>query len=616
MAPQQSELLADSDSDGVEERSTSVLQLRRIPSILMLAGLLAVGLLIGAVSWTGSHSAVVTGGDGIVDLAASASSGKPSTLRQHHLREDKTDNDADKCSWGQQNCNATKCCNNPGTLCYQQTTWYAQCRTACVKGSPDPLHWDEKPWSCKELGERSEGDSSCAEIGQDCRKAGCCSMVNTQCFEKNDDWATCKSECIEDAPDLADQNGDPWKCTKLGPWTQGASPWVAEKCSQAGEDCTSTACCASPGAQCYKQSDFWAQCKYECAPGKDPARDWEPEWICDEVGVRTPGTDGMPAQQVGEWVLDTCADYGDDCTDSKCCLTTNHQCYAKNDNWAMCMDTCTQGRHADDKNETWSCNILGPRSLNGLAIKGTPSLFCWSLFQTTTYENDIMKKQVEDGVGIFECDEATLLSTADITDMGKGPDGKNVKTLKVAMAEITTSVDGTAGNAQLFINCWNAVIEEGRWRHHAWIIKVDPDAVILPQRVRDHLRSHVLENVYVVNCNKFPSSANFPMMYGSVEIFSYLAIDTYARNMGLCMTDMGMMIPQWGEDYFMTHCLDHVGVGRISDFASVGDNVCTGGSCSDQYFSAFHPFKTVDAWQECLDMANGKIAPPPAPEWG
>jgi len=233
------------------------------------------------------------------------------------------------------------------------------------------------------------------------------------------------------------------------------------------------------------------------------------------------------------------------------------------------------------------------------------------LFQTTTYENDIIAKQVQDGTGIFECDETALLSTDDVKVMGKDKNGKDIKTIQVEKAEITTSVDGTAGNAQLFVNCWQKVIEDGRWKHHAWIIKVDPDAVIIPYRVRDHLRNYVLENVYVVNCNKFPESPNFPMMYGSVEIYSYRAIDTYARNQGLCFKDMGMMLPKWGEDYFMTHCLDHIGVGRISDFASVGDNVCTGGSCADQYFSAFHPFKTVDLWQTCWDQAHGKGPPPP-----
>lgn len=604
MAPQEAELLVEgSDSDGVDARSSATT--KRLSGLLILTGLLAVGCLVGVQLSREGRREGVSRTAGIVGL---------STLRQH-LHKGGSKDESKKCSWGKENCNATQCCNNEGKQCYQQNKWYAQCRDSCTPDSPDVFHWDAKPWTCEKLGDRKEGDGKCAEIGEDCRKSGCCSTVNTQCFMKNKDWATCKSECVAGAPDLADMNGDPWNCTQLGPWTEGAAPWVPEVCSQDGEDCTSTKCCAAPGKQCFKQSDFWAQCKYDCQAGKDPERDWEPEWSCDVLGVRTPGVDGMPAQKVGEWVLDSCADMGEDCSKSRCCLTTNTQCFAKNKNWAMCMDKCSAGRHADDNNATWSCEVRGPRNNNGLAVKGTPSIFCWSLFQTTTYENDIIKAQVTKGTGIFECDEAVLLSTAEVTDMGKTPDGKQVNTLHVEPAEITQSVDGTAGNAQLFVNTWDAVLKDGRWRHHAWIVKVDPDAVIIPQRVRDHLSSHILENVYVVNCNKFPSSPNFPMMYGSVEIYSFLAIDTYERNVGQCFEDMGMMMPKWGEDYWMTHCLDHIGVGRISDFASVGDNVCTGGSCFDEYFSAFHPFKTVDSWQECWDQSHGLIKPPPEPVW-
>merc|ERR1712127_374668 len=150
-----------------------------------------------------------------------------------------------------------------------------------------------------------------------------------------------------------------------------------------------------------------------------------------------------------------------------------------------------------------------------------------------------------------DCDDWALLSTDEPTVLGKTKDGKEAKSLKVEPAPITTSVDGTAGNAKLFINSWNAILEDGRWQRHAWVIKVDPDAVIMAERVRAHLAPHVLENVYVVNCNKFPESPNFPMMYGSVEIYSYKAIETYSRSHGACEEDMGMMLEQWGEDYYM-----------------------------------------------------------------
>jgi len=221
-----------------------------------------------------------------------------------------------------------------------------------------------------------------------------------------------------------------------------------------------------------------------------------------------------------------------------------------------------------------------------------------------SYEMDIMKNQIGQGSGIFQCDGWALLSTDEPTVLGKTPDGIEGKTMQVAMAEITTSVDGTAGNAELFINCWNVIVQDGRWNNYAWTVKVDPDAVLMPDRLRIHLADHVLENVYVVNCNKFPDSPNFPMMYGSLEIYSWKAIQTYANGMSQCMEDMGSMLPLWGEDYFMTHCLDHIGVGRIADFASVGDNVCLGANCGDQWVAAFHPFKSVGDWQQCWDIAH------------
>merc|ERR1719330_132180 len=144
------------------------------------------------------------------------------------------------------------------------------------------------------------------------------------------------------------------------------------------------------------------------------------------------------------------------------------------------MDSCAEGPHPEDNNETWSCKELGPRMTTGLATKGAPSLFCWSLFQTTTYEMGIIQHQLKNEAGIFQCDDYALLSTDKVTDMGKTKDGKNMKTIKIAKAEITRTLDGTAGNAKLFMNCWKAIVEDGRWRQHAWIVKVDPDAVIIP----------------------------------------------------------------------------------------------------------------------------------------
>merc|ERR1712018_436024 len=157
--------------------------------------------------------------------------------------------------------------------------------------------------------------------------------------------------------------------------------------------------------------------------------------------------------------------------------------------------------------------------------------------------------------------------------------------MHVAMAEITVSVDGTAGNAELFINCWNVIVQDGRWNNYAWTVKVDPDAVLLPDRLRQHLAPHELESVFVLNCNAYPDSPEFPMMYGSLEIFSWKAISSYGQNMWLCMRDMSEFIPLWGEDRFMKKCMDRIGVGAVQDFSVIGDDVCALASIAEVHMS-------------------------------
>ena len=65
------------------------------------------------------------------------------------------------------------------------------------------------------------------------------------------------------------------------------------------------------------------------------------------------------------------------------------------------------------------------------------------------------------------------------------------------MAEITTSGNGTAGNAALFINCWNRIVQDGRWNNYAWTIEggsgrrlaaEPPPSALGPLRAGERLR--------------------------------------------------------------------------------------------------------------------------------
>merc|ERR1712217_660395 len=152
--------------------------------------------------------------------------------------------------------------------------------------------------------------------------------------------------------------------------------------------------------------------------------------------------------------------------------------------------------------------------------------------------------------------------------LGTTKDNITVKAILIPKISVGVSQDGTWGNAKLFMAVWDKVIAGNRFRNYDFTLKVDPDAVLIPWKIRQHMSGHVGQNAYVVNCNKFPSSPNFPMMFGAVEIFSSLAMDAYAAGSWRC----GQQLPwgSWGEDYYMTHCLDFLGVGRIADFGVLG----------------------------------------------
>merc|ERR1740121_750350 len=114
----------------------------------------------------------------------------------------------------------------------------------------------------------------------------------------------------------------------------------------------STKCCKAAGQQCYTQNGYYGACK---AVGSCPAS----EWACNTSGSPTPTTP-MAGDKLAPWVFDQCSKLDHSCTDSKCCLGMDVQCYEKDEFYAQCRRSCEPGVHTDDGNETWSCRTLGP----------------------------------------------------------------------------------------------------------------------------------------------------------------------------------------------------------------------------------------------------------------
>lgn len=173
-----------------------------------------------------------------------------------------------KCANAGEGCLESKCCKDPGHQCFTKNAYWAQCMSQCIVGPNPRDQVSPMPWECKRLGNTTPGvPQECAGDGEDCRLSRCCKTGGKQCYEKNSGWASCKATCIPGA-DLAAPTDEPWSCRTLGPKTLPAAPWVAQTCSQGGADCRHSSCCAQPGFQCYRQSEFWAECKVKCTPGE------------------------------------------------------------------------------------------------------------------------------------------------------------------------------------------------------------------------------------------------------------------------------------------------------------------------------------------------------------
>jgi hypothetical protein len=96
-----------------------------------------------------------------------------------------------------------------------------------------------------------------------------------------------------------------------------------------------------------------------------------------------------------------------------------------------------------------------------------------------------------------------------------------------------------------------------------------------------------------------------------VEVFSNKAMKAYETLVWKCKRDL--QYGDWGEDLFLTRCMDQIDVGRILDFTLVGDDLCVGpgqggaDNCNSGDRAAFHPFKNFDDWMNCFNTAIGRI---------
>jgi len=244
---------------------------------------------------------------------------------------------------------------------------------------------------------------------------------------------------------------------------------------------------------------------------------------------------------------------------------------------------------------------------------GLPSLYCFSMTRALGYEPGLVITQYAKGASIFGCDEYQVFSQGGIVSFGDF-DSVEIKVADSVMGDPSKPGVTTASflNTVAFMQVWDEVIKEGKFLFHDWVVKVDPDAVFFPERLRDRLAQYTptakLENpaVYFVNCDITYGPLDtlpFGKVFGSLEIYSRNALAEYG--IGGERECKKMPWQGWGEDFYMQKCMEMLGVTHIQDFTMVGDKRCHFAPCTDKTRVSFHDWKNIPSYFDCWGQSLG-----------
>jgi len=313
-----------------------------------------------------------------------------------------------------------------------------------------------------------------------------------------------------------------------------------------------------------------------------------------------------------------CAKIGDNCVTQKCCKITGYTCYEVHSGYAKCMKACTPG--VDGTCLTQAVTSSASRSD---VTNSATNLFCFSFYMKDTgttkpmYELELLRTNLFLGSGIFGCESYRVFS--DVTTwLSPG----KVDTVMVEDTEGNFHTQkrkrtGTWINANMFIAVWKKIKEENMWSSKDWTVKVDADAVFLPNRLREKLATvEVTPNgIYLENCKYVKFG-----FFGNLEVISRQGVATYIANLDDCKKSLNYMGSEedygkepWGEDLFAQRCMDLHGVDRVSAWDITTDGMCQGyrpegekknkkwkPDCAVTSTAAMHPFMKPKDYFQCL----------------
>mmetsp|Transcript_59501 Transcript_59501/g.153199 ORF Transcript_59501/g.153199 Transcript_59501/m.153199 type:complete len:537 (-) Transcript_59501:323-1933(-) len=227
----------------------------------------------------------------------------------------------------------------------------------------------------------------------------------------------------------------------------------------------------------------------------------------------------------------------------------------------------------------------------------TITLHCWALLQPKGSEPALIHAQEAAKMGIFACDSTAVYSNESMRI--------GTHQTRVVPIDLTCPIGGqwnTALNTQIFKRVYQEVMRDGDFRRHDWTIKADLDTVFIPWKLRNVLSrwqpgAQEGNGTVLMNCRWG--------LHGPMEVMSRRALEVMSPGCWLSNAP-GSEIGQ--EDFYIHMCAERLGIRLQPEANCLAEVACQTPRwfACDTPHAAFHPFKSVPAWQQCYATAVGR----------
>lgn len=257
-------------------------------------------------------------------------------------------------------------------------------------------------------------------------------------------------------------------------------------------------------------------------------------------------------------------------------------------------------RHSSDQSLLVAASAQNKFRSLSTSVPGGSSL-CWSIVKPGSYEVDILNFTYHNGVGLFGCDEFQLVSNHSLL---QDLERYNLSNLVPSMSVIDGSLECTVVErwvtcVDLFRKAWAAISRAEKFRNHDWIIKLDPDAVVRGDNLRQFLGATANAASTPAFISNWPKALGH--LQGPLEIISRPAAE-------LVIQDDCHNSETW-EDRWLERCLKQLSVTEIDGLGLGGFNTPLvnhpstffdiPSECSLQ-FIVIHPVKSLGKYEECV----------------